>query len=136
MRTPLFDRKLVKASFALAPQLKLSGAVVKFVLKLAVRGKLPKAVVWRKKLGMGVPITDWALGPLAPAMHELLGKASLEQRGLFRHDYIEPLLLGRNLPGETRRHRVGERLWALAMLEAWLRVFIDGGCKKPTGDWR
>ena len=136
VRTPLFDRKLAQASFALAPQFKLNGAVEKFVLKLAVRGKLPRAVVWRKKLGMGVPITDWTLGPLAPAMRELLGKASLERRGLFRNDYVEPLLQGRNLPGETRRRRVGERLWALAMLEAWLRVFIDGGGKKPTGEWR
>ena len=136
VRTPLFDRQLAEASFALAPQLKLNGAVEKFILKLAVRGKLPKEVVWRKKLGMGVPITDWTLGPLAPAMHELLGKASLERRGLFRSEFIAPLLQGRNLPGETRRRRVGERLWALAMLEAWLRVFIDGGGKRPTGDWR
>lgn len=136
VRTPLFDRQLAEASFALAPQLKLNGAVEKFILKLAVRGKLPKEVVWRKKLGMGVPITDWTLGPLAPAMRELLGKASLERRGLFRTEFIAPLLQGRNLPGETRRRRVGERLWALAMLEAWLRVFIDGGGKRPTGDWR
>ena len=136
MRAPLFDRQLAEASFALAPQLKLHGAVEKFVLKLAVRGKLPRDVVWRKKLGMGVPITDWTLGPLAPAMRELLGKASLERRGLFQNDYVKPLLQGRNLPGETRRRRVGERLWALAMLEAWLRVFIDGGGKRPTGDWR
>ncbi len=136
VRTPLFDRQLAEASFALAPQLKLNGAVEKFILKLVVRGKLPKEVVWRKKLGMGVPITDWTLGPLAPAMHELLGKASLERRGLFRSEFIAPLLQGRNLPGETRRRRVGERLWALAMLEAWLRVFIDGGGKRPTGDWR
>lgn len=136
VRTPLFDRKLAEASFALAPQLKLHGAVEKFVLKLAVRGKLPQEVVWRKKLGMGVPITDWTLGPLAPAMRELLGKASLERRGLFQNAWVEPLLQGRNLPGETRRRRIGERLWALAMLEAWLRVFIDGGGKRPTDVWR
>ncbi len=138
IRTPLFDRALAEASFALAPQLKLHGAVEKFVLKLAVRGKLPKEVVWRKKLGMGVPITDWVLGPLAPAMQNLLGRTPLEQRGLFRQDFVAKLLAGQNLPGETRRRRVGERLWALAMLEAWIRVFIDGGGKRPDGDgdWR
>lgn len=136
MRAPLFDRQLAQASFALAPQLKLHGAVEKFVLKLAVRGRLPRSVIWRKKLGMGVPITDWTQGPLAPAMQALLGRAALERRGLFRNEYVEPLLQGRNLPGETRRRRVGERLWALAMLEAWMRVFIDGGGKQPEGDWR
>jgi hypothetical protein len=36
-------------------------------------------------------------------------------------------------PGETRRRRVGERLWTLAMLEAWMRVFVDGSGKKPAG---
>jgi asparagine synthase (glutamine-hydrolysing) len=133
IRTPLFDRALAEASFALAPQLKLNGAVEKFVLKLAVRGKLPREVVWRKKLGMSVPITDWALGPLLPAMQELLGAPSLARRGLFQSALIQQLLAGRNLPGETRRRRIGERLWALAMLEAWLRVFIDGGGKRPAG---
>ena len=100
-----------------------------------MRGRLPKEVVWRKKLGMSVPITDWALGPLAPVMQELLGARALERRGLFRHDFVAPLLEGQNTPGETRRRRVGERLWTLAMLEAWMRVFLDGGGKRPSGGW-
>ena len=33
----------------------------------------------------------------------------------------------------TRRRRVGERLWTLAVLEAWLRVFIDGKGRPPGG---
>ena len=132
IRAPLFDRRLAEAAFALPPQLKLRGAVEKFILKLAVRGRLPKETVWRKKLGMGVPITDWTLGPLAPLMNELLGKASLERRGLFRNEYVAALLQGHNTPGETRRRRVGERLWALAMLEAWMRIFVDGGGKRPA----
>ena len=36
-------------------------------------------------------------------------------------------------PGETRRRRLGEKLWALAMLEAWLRVFVDGRGRRPAG---
>jgi len=133
IRVPFFDRRLAEAAFAVPPQLKLSGTVEKFILKLAVRGRLPKDVVWRKKLGMGVPVTDWTLGPLAPAMQELLGARSLERRGLFRNEFVAPLLEGRNTPGETRRRRVGERLWTLAMLEAWMRVFVDGSGKKPAG---
>ena len=33
---------------------------------------------------------------------------------------------GKDVPSEIRKRRVGERLWALAMLEAWMRVVIDG----------
>jgi asparagine synthase (glutamine-hydrolysing) len=132
-RVPLFDRALAEASFTLPPQLKLHGACEKYVLKLLLQKKLPHDIVWRRKFGMSVPITDWVLGPLAGPMHALLGKESLARRGLFREEYVSRLLQGHNEPSEARRRRVGERLWALAMLEAWLRVFIDGRGKKPGG---
>lgn len=135
VRVPLFDRALAQAAFALPPQLKLHGAVEKYVLKLAVRGRLPRNVVWRRKRGMGVPITEWVLGGLAPAMQALVGRESLARRGLFQSSLVEQLLAGRNLPRETSRRRIGERLWALAMLEAWMRVFIDNGGRRPGGSW-
>ena len=82
---------------------------------------------------MSVPITDWVLGPLAPAMADLLGPKALARRGLFRNEYVERLRQGQNEPNETRRRRIGERLWALAMLEAWMRTFIDGRGRRPGG---
>jgi len=133
VRVPLFDRALAEASFALPPQLKLHGACEKYVLKLILQRHLPREVVWRRKFGMSVPVTDWVLGPLAEAVEELLGPPSLARRGLFRGEYVERLRRGRNDPDETRRRRIGERLWTLAMLEAWLRVFLDGRGRRPAG---
>ncbi|HWP43135.1 MAG TPA: asparagine synthase C-terminal domain-containing protein, partial [Blastocatellia bacterium] len=133
VRVPLFDRALAEASFTLPPQLKLHGAAEKYILKLILQRDLPREIVWRRKFGMSVPITDWALGPLRAVMEDLLGPASLARRRLFRSDYVEQLRRGQNEPNETRRRRVGERLWALAMLEAWMRVFIDGRGKRPGG---
>src|SRR5262249_11117257 len=125
VRVPLFDRALAEASFALPPQMKLHGACEKYVLKLVLQRHLPREVVWRKKFGMSVPITDWVLGPLAEQMEELLGPKALAQRGLFRAEYVERLKQGQTESNETRRRRLGERLWALAMIEAWMRIFID-----------
>jgi asparagine synthase (glutamine-hydrolysing) len=133
MRVPLFDRELAEASFSLPPQLKLHGACEKYVLKLALQGKLPDDIIWRRKYGMSVPSTDWVLGPLAPVMEDLLGPESLRRRGMFREEFIAGLRQGRDLPGETRRRRIGEKLWALAMLEAWMRVFVDGRGRRPGG---
>lgn len=125
MRVPLFDRALAAASFAIPPELKLHGACEKYVLKLAMQERLPDEIVWRRKFGMSVPVTDLALGPLAPLLDDLLGEASLRSRGLFRPAYVAELRAGKDVPSEVRRRRVGERLWALAMLEAWMRVFVD-----------
>ncbi|MCI0458048.1 MAG: asparagine synthase C-terminal domain-containing protein [Gemmataceae bacterium] len=132
-RVPLFDRALAEASFTLPPQMKLHGACEKYVLKLGLQRHLPREVVWQRKYGMSVPITDWVLGPLAGTVEELLGPAALARRGLFRDEYVTRLRQGHNEPNETRRRRVGERLWALAMLEAWLRLFIDGRGRRPGG---
>ena len=132
-RVPLFDRALAEASFTLPPQLKLKGACEKFVLKLVLQNKLPPEIVWRRKYGMSVPITDWILGPMRKEMDDLLGPTALKRRGYFKPDYIQGLLQGRNDPHETRTRRIGEKVWALAMLEAWLRVFVDGRGKKPGG---
>jgi asparagine synthase (glutamine-hydrolysing) len=132
-RVPLFDRALAEASFRLPPRLKLHGACEKYVLKLILQKHLPREVVWRRKFGMSVPITDWVLGGLAPAVEDLLGPKALARRGLFREEYVGRLRQGQNEPNETRRRRVGERLWTLAMLEGWLRVFIDGRGRRPGG---
>jgi asparagine synthase (glutamine-hydrolysing) len=133
LRAPLFDRALAEMSFQLPPQLKLRGATEKYVLKLAVGRRLPREIVWRRKYGMSVPITDWALGPMTATLEDLLGPRALAARGLFREPYVTRLRRGRNDPDETRRRRIGERLWALAMLEAWMRVFIDGRGRRPQG---
>ena len=131
-RVPLFDRELAEASFRLPPHLKLKGATEKYILKWTLRKALPEDVVWRRKFGMSVPITDWVLGPLRGVMDELIGPRSLERRGLFRDEFVAQLRAGENTPNEVRRRRVGERLWALMMLEAWLRVFVDGKGARPT----
>lgn len=125
LRVPLFDRALAETSFRLPPALKLHGAAEKYVLKLAMQRHLPEEIVWRRKYGMSVPITDWVLGPLAKLAQELVGPASLARRGLFQSAYVSRLLSGQAEPGETRRRRIGEKLWALMMLESWLRVFVD-----------
>jgi asparagine synthase (glutamine-hydrolysing) len=107
------------------PELKLHGACEKYVLKLALQQRLPDDIVWRRKFGMSAPVTDWVLGPLAPLLDDLLGERSLVARGLFRPGYVRELRAGKDVPSEVRRRRIGERLWALAMLEAWMRVFVD-----------
>ena len=138
VRVPLFDRALADFSFRLPPGLKLHGACEKYALKLALQKRLPREVVWRRKFGMSVPSTDWLLGPagggappLAAALDDLLSPESLRKRGLFRPEYVARLRAGSDEPLETRRRRIGEKLWALLMLEQWLRVFIDQRGRAP-----
>jgi asparagine synthase (glutamine-hydrolysing) len=74
---------------------------------------------------MSVPITDWVQGPLRSWIDELLSDSSLRARGWFRPEFVRELRAGHDVSAETRRRRLGEKLWALAMLEAWARRFVD-----------
>ena len=114
----------------LPPQMKLRGDCEKYILKLVLQKHLPREVVWRRKFGMSVPITDWVLGPLAGPMAELLGHDVLARRGLFRREYVDRLRQGHNEPNDIRPPD-WRRLWALAMAEAWMQVFIDGRGRRP-----
>lgn len=125
VRSPLFDRALTEASFTFPPRHKLSGTCEKAVLKHAVSGRLPDEIVWREKSGMCVPTSHWVLGPLRDVVADVLGPDSISARGLFRSDYVNSLRVGKDQANELRPRRIGEKLWALLMLELWLRRFID-----------
>jgi asparagine synthase (glutamine-hydrolysing) len=81
---------------------------------------LPEAVVWREKRGMGVPTSEWCLGPLKAFVAQTLHPTLVKRQGLFNIEYIKKLLRGEDEPGEFRRRRVGEKIWALLMLQIWL----------------
>ena len=53
---------------------------------------------------------------------------TLARRDALHEEHRLPLRAlreGRDIASETRRRRLGERLWALVVLEAWCRRFID-----------
>ena len=121
-RSPLFDRPLVALSCTIPPQLKLKGAVEKYLLKEAGRDLLPQTIIERPKSGMLVPVESWFQGPLLPAARERL-LDGLAVWGVVQQDYLHRLLDGRH--GGLRPRR-GAKIWLLLTLEAWLRQHLSG----------
>ncbi len=116
-RSPLFSDTLVDLASKLAPEWKLRGSVEKYLLKRSVTHLLPDAIINRPKSGMMVPVEAWFQGPmLAFAKERVLD--GLAPRGLFRREFLERLLLGRQLGLRPRR---GVKLWLLVTLESHLR---------------
>jgi asparagine synthase (glutamine-hydrolysing) len=120
VRSPFFDRALTEWTFGLPSELLLQGACEKYLLKKAAEPYLPPDVVWREKRGMGVPTTQWCLGPLKREVRRRLSSGRLKRDGWFNPTAIKELRRGNDEPGEFRYRRVGEKLWALLMLHTWL----------------
>lgn len=130
VHAPFFDRALADWTFTLPPEWLLHGACEKYLLKRAAEEFLPPEIVWREKRGMGVPVMEWcAGGTLRRELSRRLPARRLTRDGWFDPRFVTALRRDRDvLPGEFRRRRVGEKLWCLLMLHAWIDARPRSSC--------
>ena len=118
VRSPFNNRALARWTFSVAPDLFLREAHEKYLLKRAVEIWLPSDIVWREKRGMGVPLSQWCLGPLWRALGEWLQPATLRAASLWQADLALRLAAG-TVGGQLQGRRIGESLWLLLMWQVW-----------------
>jgi asparagine synthase (glutamine-hydrolysing) len=121
-RVPFLDHRLVEHAASIPDTLKLRGLQTKRVLRQAVRDLVPPEILARRKMGFPVPVGRWFRGAFQPWVEDLVLGPRACRRGIF-----EPSALRRL----WEEHRAGtsnhaDRLWLLANLEIWHRVFLDG----------
>ncbi|MBG0776993.1 MAG: asparagine synthase (glutamine-hydrolyzing) [Desulfovibrionaceae bacterium] len=58
-RAPYLDHRVVEFAAALPPEFKLKGFSKKHILRKSLRGRLPDAILDRKKAGFNSPISHW-----------------------------------------------------------------------------
>jgi asparagine synthase (glutamine-hydrolysing) len=128
LRAPMLDHHFLEFVARIPANLKLKdGTESKFIFKKAVEPYLPKEVIYRKKMGFGVPIDHWFRHELKEMAYDTLLDARAIGRGYFRRDYIESIL-NRHQSGETWQYLI----WNLLMLELWHLMFIDQTMPVPA----
>ena len=131
-RVPFLDHKLVEFAARLPERMKLRGITTKYILRAAMRNKLPKEILSRKKMGFPVPIGKWLRGPFSHVVDEYILGNRARERGVLKDEYIRELVKRHN-SGENH----SERLWSLINFEIWQRQFIDGealAVQQPTNE--
>jgi asparagine synthase (glutamine-hydrolysing) len=121
-RVPFLDHKLVEFAASLPDDWKLRGWTTKRVLREAMKGLLPQAILDRPKMGFPVPFARWTRGAWNGVAREVLLDRSARERGLFEPRAVEALL-AQHAAGRTEG---GDHIWTLLNLELWHRTFIDG----------
>jgi asparagine synthase (glutamine-hydrolysing) len=120
-RSPFLDHKLIEFAATLPESMKLHGMQTKYLLKKVAARLVPKEVVYRRKMGFGVPIGRWLREEMRPFLTETL----LSDRSLNR-GIIKPEVLRRYVEEHTGSKRdYSYKLWTLLMLELWFRQLID-----------
>ena len=121
-RVPFLDDQLVADVVPLPSAFKVRGWQTKAILRAAVDGLVPPAIISRRKMGFPVPIGSWLRGGFAPLVDEFVLGPRAAARRLF-----DPAAL-RRLAAEHAAAAAnhGERLWLLINLEMWQRIVHDG----------
>ena len=119
-RVPFLDHQLVEFACSLPANMKLRRLTTKYILRRAMRSRLPREILTRRKMGFPVPVGSWLKGRFEWVVNEYLLSERAARRGLFRQDFVRELV---------SRHRAGQnhadRLWMLINFELWQRLFID-----------
>ncbi len=116
VRCPILDHEFMEYVARIPSRLKLVGLDGKHIFKKALKRHLPDDILYRKKMGFGVPILEWLRGELKDYARGLIldGEAS---RLYFRPERLERI---------WREHQQGLRnyateLWIVMMLNLWAR---------------
>lgn len=117
VRCPLLDHKLIEFAARMPSSMKLSGGTGKKVLKQALELLLPKEILYRSKMGFGVPLASWLRKDLKhQAADALFGR---NDDGLLSLPQVHRLW---DEHQRGFRNRATE-LWALFMFRLWQKRF-------------
>lgn len=120
-RAPFLDPDLVALTCAMPTSLKLHGFTTKYILKRALAGRLPDAIVGRRKQGFGVPLAQWFRGPLRPVLEEILHPDRLRRVGL-----LDPTGVARLIAEHGAGHDHRKILYTLLAFERWREAYLPG----------
>jgi len=116
VRVPLLDHKLVEWIATLPSDFKLQGGEGKYIFKKSLEGRLPEDILYRPKMGFGVPLGNWFRGELKQNIRDAVLSERMLECGYFNADYLRDLV---------NHHQSGVRdysapLWTLMMFDQFL----------------
>jgi asparagine synthase (glutamine-hydrolysing) len=126
VRTPILDHRFMDLAATIPSSLKLQGMTGKNIFKKAHEGLVPHEVLYRPKMGFGVPLAAWLRGELRAMAH-----ATLFQRredGLLNRRCVEGLWHEHQ---SALRNRATE-LWAQLIFRMWQDKFGWGVVPAPA----
>jgi asparagine synthase (glutamine-hydrolysing) len=115
LRLPFMDHRLVTLAFRLGSHWKLRGEYTKFVLRAAMRGRIPEIVRTRvQKFGFPTSAEQFLQTTLLERCRELMETRSVRDAGFFNMREIDRLL-----SAETYDETFSKRLFQITQLAMW-----------------
>jgi asparagine synthase (glutamine-hydrolysing) len=119
-RAPFLDYTFVDFTTSIPPSLKLKRLATKYILKQAMKEKLPPDILARGKKGFGIPVAKWFRSELRTLLQDTLSQDRIKRQGLFDEHTISKLV-NDHIRG-TKDNR--KQLWTLFMFQLWFEKYM------------
>jgi asparagine synthase (glutamine-hydrolysing) len=121
VRPPFLDHRVVEYCYSLPTQLKLRGFTTKWLLKDALKNRLPPGIAMRKKQGFSIPMKNWIRGELLDFTRDEVFSSKLIVE-YFNMPSLERFWTEHQL----RQHNHSHLFWTLLNLSLWGRLLLSG----------
>ncbi len=121
VRPPFLDHRVVEFCYSLPTRAKLRGLTTKWLLKRAMRDRLPPGIAMRAKQGFSIPMKNWIRGEMQQLTRDEVFSSRLIGEH-FRRESLERLWREH----QSRRHNHAHLFWTLLNLALWERLLLRG----------
>jgi asparagine synthase (glutamine-hydrolysing) len=129
VRVPFLDQRVVELCATIPSDLKVRGVTTKYLLKRAVRGLVPDAVLDKRKVGFFRAAADaWFRSQLERSIHRYL-LCDAPKYAEFLDQATVRRLIDEQARGRTQH---SELLLGVLMLEVWLTSYLPRALERPT----
>jgi len=119
-RAPLLDHEVLELAARMPSSIKIKNGETKYILKKALEPLLPENILYRKKMGFGVPLVHWFKDDLVDYAHDVLLSTQAQQRGFFNPEQVSQILQTHKKRGRD----LSPRIWSLLFFEHWCRIWL------------
>lgn len=129
LRVPFLDHLFLEFAASLPENFKVRGFTTKYIAKTALRNRVPREILQRKKVGFPVPYDSWMRNELKDWVRDILLDGETMARGYFQKSCIEHLL-----DEDQKFQNYPKEILSLVSLELWHRSFLSGAKQATAAD--
>ena len=117
LRSPFLDKDLIHYAVNIPSIYNVHRGKSKILIKSILEKYLPKNLIYKKKKGFSVPISDWLKNELKPWAESLLTKDIIESHNLINYSFVNQIKEDHFNNLKNNEHK----LWSLIQFNSWYK---------------
>ncbi|MCL4258038.1 MAG: asparagine synthase (glutamine-hydrolyzing) [Anaerolineales bacterium] len=121
VRVPFLDHRLVEFLARVPSHMKIKRGQKKYLLKEAMRGRLPSDIIYRNKAGFNLPHARWLRNELRPFVTDHLSASRVRAMNFLDANEVSQVIQQHLRMEKDNSHQI----WCLLSLSLWWQQFIE-----------